>query len=179
MKRIYGIVASLCIAILAAAVTHSDAAGVVYAVSPPAPAGQTGEAFLHSIYDRYVGPEDKTHPIDYASTRELRRYFERSLAATIDKDFIRAKKVDEVPTLDGDPFVDAQEWDIKSFDIQVTPADANHATGVVKFDNEGSAKVLHVQLVRIAGAWKIHDIDYGGGEGTLTGLFKAGGAPGK
>ena len=51
--------------------------------------------------------------------------------------------------------------------------DANHATGVVKFDNYSTAKVLHVQLVRIAAAWKIHDIDYGYGRRTLRGLFKA------
>jgi uncharacterized protein DUF3828 len=152
------------------------ASSAKYTGSEPASAGQTAEGFLHSIYDRYIGPQDKARPIDYGSTRELRHYFEPTLATIIHKDFIRAKKADDVPTLDADPFIDAQDWDIKSFDIHVTSVDASHATGLIKFDNAGTAKVLQVQLVRIEGSWKIHDIDYGGGEGTLRGLFKAAGS---
>ena len=144
--------------------------------SEPASGGQTAESFLHSIYDRYLGSQDKARPIDYSSTNELRHYFDSSLATIIHEDFIRAKKADDVPTLDGDPFINAQDWDIKSFDIHVTPADANHATGLIKFDNAGTAEVLQVQLVRATGSWKIHDIDYGGGQGTLRGLFKSGGS---
>ena len=118
-----------------------EAASAKYRRSEPASAGQTAEGFLHSIYDRYTGPQDKAGPIDSGSTRELRHYFERSLATIIHKDFIGAKKADDVPTLDADPFIDAQDWDIKSFDIHVTPVDANHATGLIKFDNAGTAKV--------------------------------------
>jgi hypothetical protein len=91
-------------------------------------------------------------------------------------DFIRAKKADDVPTLDADPFIDAQDWEIKSFDIQVTAVDGDHANALIEFDNTGEHKLLHIQLVRIAGNWRIHDIDYGGGEGTLRGLYKAGGS---
>src|SRR5271167_2464516 len=137
-----------------------EAANAKYTGSEPASAGQTTEVFLHSIYDRYIGPQDQARPIDYGSTRELRHYFERSLATIIHKDFIRAKNADDVPTLDADPFIDAQDWDIKSFDIHVAPVDANNATGLIKFDNAGTAKVLQVQLVRVAGSWNIHDIDY-------------------
>ncbi|HVN63994.1 MAG TPA: DUF3828 domain-containing protein [Candidatus Binataceae bacterium] len=137
---------------------------------------QSADAFLHSIYDRYTGPQDKAPPIDYANTRELQRYFEVSLADIIHADFIRAQKADDVPTLDGDPFIDAQDWEIKSFQIHVTPVDANHATASVKFTNAGTPKSLQVQLVRVAGDWKIHDIDYGGSEGTLRGMFKAAGS---
>ncbi len=153
-----------------------EAASAKYTGSEPASGGQTAEAFFHSIYDRYIGPQDKAPPIDYGNTRELRHYFEDSLATIIHRDFIRAKKADDVPTLDADPFIAAQDWDIKSFDIHVTHVDANHATGLIKFDNAGTARVLQVQLVRVAGSWKIHDIDYGGSEGTLRGLFKAGGS---
>ena len=85
-------------------------------------------------------------------------------------------EADDVPTLDADPLVDAQDWEIRSFDIQVTAVDGDQANAVVKFDNTGEHKVLHIQLVRIAGNWRIHDIDYGGGEGTLRGLYKAGGS---
>jgi hypothetical protein len=142
------------------------------AKTPAAPTGQSAEAFLHSIYDRYVEPQDNARPIDYSRPRELRYYFEPSLAGIIHKDFIRAKKADDVPTLDADPFIDAQDRAIKSFDIHVSPVDGDHANAVVKFDNTGERKVLHIQLVRIAGNWRIHDIDYGGREGTLCGLYR-------
>ena len=173
MREIFGIVACAGLGVMASMVTYADAAGST-AKTPAAPTGQPAEAFLHSIYDRYVGPQDKARPIDYSDPRELRYYFEPSLAGTIHQDFIRAKKADNVPTLDADPFIDAQDWAIKSFDIQVGPVDGDHANAVVKFDNTGERKVLHIQLVRIAGNWRIRDIDYGGREGTLRGLYKAG-----
>jgi hypothetical protein len=160
---------------MASMVPRADAAGPTTDTSV-APPGQSAEAFLHSIYDRYVGPQDKARPIDYSKPRRLQEYFEPSLAEIIHQDFIRAKKADDVPTLDADPFIDAQDWEIKSFDIAVTPVDGDHANAVVKFDNAGEHKVLHLQLVRIAGNWRIHDIDYGGQEGTLRGLYKAGGS---
>ena len=40
----------------------------------------------------------------------------------------------------------------------------------------GTAEALRVQLVRVGGAWRIHDIDYGGREGSLRGMFKASGS---
>ena len=175
MRDIFGIVACVGLGVMASTVAYADAAGLT-AKTPVAPTGQSAEGFLHSIYYRYVGPQDKARPIDYSKPSELRYYFEPSLARSIYKDFIRAKKADDVPALDADPFIDAQDWEIKSFDIQVTPVDGDHANAVVKFNNTGEHKVLHIQLLRIAGNWRIHDIDYGGGEGTLRGLYKAGGS---
>jgi hypothetical protein len=175
MREIIAIVAFVGLGVVASIVAYADAGGPMPGTAAVS-TGQSAKAFLHSIYDRYVGPEDKARPIDYSKPRELRDYFEPSLAGFIHKDFIRAKKADDVPTLDADPFIDAQDWEIKSFDIQVTAVDADHANAVVKFDNTGEHKVLHIQLVRIARNWRIHDIDYGGAEGTLRGLYKAGGS---
>ena len=175
MRDIFGIVACLGLAVIASAVTCAETAGPT-AKTPVAPTGPSAEAFLHSIYYRYVGPEYEARPIDYAKPSELRYYFEPSLAGSIYKDFIHAKKAGDVGALDAGPFIDAQDREIKSFDIQVTPVDGDHANAVVKFNNTGEHKVLHIQLLRIAGNWRIHDIDYGGGEGTLRGLYKAGGS---
>ena len=133
---------------------------------------QSAEAFLHSIYDGYIGPHEKAPVIDYTKQRELERYFEPSLAKIIADDSTRAAKNGDEGTLEADPFIDAQDWDIKSFDIKVAPVDADRANARVKFDNLGTAELIHLQLIRISGAWKIHDIDYGGPKGTLRGLFK-------
>jgi len=138
---------------------------------PPPPPVQTPEVFLHAIYDRYIGPEDKTQPIDYSQEAELRKYFEPSLVTLIMKDGEQAAKNGEVPALDGDPFIDAQEWDIKSFDIKVVQADADHADATIKFTNEGQPKLIHVLMARLNGQWKIHDIVWNGDEGTLRGLY--------
>jgi hypothetical protein len=156
------------------AVVYVAVASATSSPSSSAPAGQSADAFLHSIYDRYI--RSQAPLIDYTKERELQRYFEPSLAKIIADDSARAAKKGDVGTLEGDPFIDAQDWNIRSFDIQVTPVDADRANAVVKFDNIGKAKLLRVQLIRISGAWKIHDIDYGGEEGTLRGLFKAGGS---
>ena len=174
MRRgILAIVACMLFTVLAVPVAFDAAASATSSPSASAPAGHTADAFLHSIYDRYLGPQDRAPVIDYTKERELQRYFEPSLTRIIADDSARAAKKGDEGTLDGDPFIDAQDWDIKAADIQVTPVDAEHAKAVVKFDNLGEAKPLHVQLVRVSGAWKIHDVDYGGKEGTLRGLFKA------
>jgi hypothetical protein len=175
VREILRIVACVGLGVMAAMVSRADAESQT-AQTPEAPSGQSSEAFLHSIYDPYLGPQDKVQPIDYSKPRQLLHYFEPSLADIMHRDFIRTQKADDVPTLDADPFIDAQDWEIKSFDIQVTPVDSDHANAVIKFDNAGEHRLLHLQLVRIAGNWRIHDIDYGRGEGTLRGLYKAAGS---
>ena len=81
MRDILGIVACVGLGVTASVLTHADAAGPT-SKTPAAPTGQSAEAFLHSIYDRYVGAQDKAPPIDYSDPRELRYYFEPSLASS-------------------------------------------------------------------------------------------------
>ena len=153
----------------AVSIAHASTAEPGHGAPTVAPA--TADAWLHEIYDRYIGPPDQTRWIDYSDPKVLRYYFEPGLVAMIEKDFAAAAKVDEVPTLDGDPFIDAQEWDIKSFDIRVTAgADADHATAVVKFVNY-EPKEMHVTLIRVGGQWKIYDVVSNRPDGSLRGLF--------
>src|SRR5215813_6084121 len=112
------------------------AAFVVAAGSPvsfPAVAAeQTPKEFLDAIYKTYIGKNAKGMLLDKPATMRL---FTPSLRKAIDDDSKRAAKRNEVPNLDGDPFVDAQDWDIKSFDISVQDKAPDKATGTVKFDN--------------------------------------------
>lgn len=137
----------------------------------PSVAPKMPGAWLREIYDRYVGPSDKTRWIDYSDPKVLRYYFEPGLVAMMEKDFAAAAKADEVPTLDGDPFIDAQEWDIKTYDLKVTlgPGD-DHASAVVKFVNF-EPREMHVTLVRVGGQWKIYDIVSNRPDGSLRALF--------
>jgi hypothetical protein len=138
-------------------------------------------AFVKAIYAAYKGKNTKGIAID--TDAQLRRYFEPSLAALISNDRKDAAKHHDVPTLDGDPFIDAQDWEIKSFDITVNEMDGSKAAATVKFVNAGEPATVTLDLVSIAGAgnanhnenpWRISDITYlhDGKPETLRGLFK-------
>ena len=62
------------------------------------------------------------------------------------KDRKRAAKRDEVGTLDFDPFVNAQDWEISAFDIAVTDKAPVPAVATVKFSNQGKPAVVSLEL---------------------------------
>jgi hypothetical protein len=135
-------------------------------------AGQSPEAFLHAIYGHYIGDPAKALGLPLDTHAKIRRYFEPSLAALIIKDQDAAAKRGEPPALDGDPFVDAQDWRIAAVDIRVQNAGDGKATGVVSFLNAGKPMTVTLQLVKLKGAWKIGDIVWEE-EGSLRGLYNA------
>ncbi len=127
----------------------------------------TPQAFLTTLYHRYEGKH--TRGIDYADRRVLLRYFEPSLVALITADQASAKKRDEVPALDGDPFVDTQEWEITQLAITIDANGPDKATGTVTFRNFDAPKTLVVALVRLKAGWRIADITWP--DGSLRGLY--------
>jgi len=146
------------------------AACAVFATPAPA-ADATAVAFVTAIYNAYKGRN--TNGVRLDTDRDIRRYFEPSLAELIIKDRKNAARRNEVPTLDGDPFVDAQDWDIKTFNIEVSDTAPAKASATVKFVNEDEPKTVVLDLVKIANAWKISDItwQHDGKPETLRGLF--------
>ena len=120
-----------------------------------AAADQTPKDFLEAIYKTSIGKNAKGMSLDKPATMRL---FTPSLRKAIDDDAKRAAKRNEVPNLDGDPFVDAQDWDIKSFDITVADKAPDKALGTVKFDNDGDKKTITLDLVRSADGWHIDEI---------------------
>jgi Protein of unknown function (DUF3828) len=139
-------------------------------------------AFVKAIYAPYKGKNTKGLAID--TDAQLRRYFEPSLVDLISKDRKDAARHHDVPTLDGDPFIDAQDWEIKNFDITVNDTGDGKATSIVKFVNEDEPVTVTLDLVSLPGTgnansgsanpWRIHDITYlhDGKPDTLRGLFK-------
>lgn len=145
------------------------AAAFVLALTAPAPAADetTPQAFLTALYHRYEGTH--TRGIDYANKRTLLRYFEPTLVALITADQAASAKRDEVPALDGDPFVDAQEWKIADLAITTEMQGPDKATGIVTFRNFDEPKKLRVELVRLKVGWRIADIVWP--DGSLRGLY--------
>ncbi|MBY0321033.1 MAG: YbjP/YqhG family protein [Reyranella sp.] len=124
--------------------------------SPPQPSAPketvTPEAFLRGIYTPYPNQDFKGQPF-----WQVDRFFAPDLARAIEADMREAKRRGEVPKLDGDPFVDAQDWDIDKLAISVK-ADGPKATGLVSFENQGKPTEITLDLVRTGMGWRITDI---------------------
>jgi hypothetical protein len=131
-------------------------------------AAQTPRAFLQAIYQHYIGANTAGVPLD--SDADYRRYFTPDLAKIILDDIAKAQKNDEVPTLDGDPFIDAQDWSIPKVQIDVDDKATDKTTAKVTFKNAGTPETITVDLMKIGGAWKIDDIHWP--EASLRGLYK-------
>lgn len=127
---------------------------------------QSAEAFLQSIYDPYLKDGFKGQPY-----WQVDRYFTPELARAIEADMREAKRRGEVPALDGDPFIDAQDWDVENLGIKVTTdGDGQKATGEVSFDNLGKRTQVTLDLLRTGMGWRIVDIK--SPSGLLSDLYK-------
>ena len=110
--------------------------------------------FLKSIYEPYKQAGFKGQPY-----WEARRFFVTDLAEAIERDFAEAKKRKEVPNLDGDPFINAQDWNVHSVNYAVTEMrSAKRAAGAVALDNLGTPTLLALFLVETPQGWRIDDI---------------------
>jgi hypothetical protein len=144
-----------------------------WSLAAPAAAGDAAAtAFVTKIYDAYKGKDAKGVTLD--AEADYRRYFEPSLVALIIKDQKAAAKRKDVPTLDGDPFVDAQDWDITALDIAVTDAPPDKAVATVTFKNSDEPVKVVLNLVKVKNDWRIADIlsTRDGKTESLRGLFK-------
>ncbi len=125
-------------------------------------------AFLEAIYKPYLAKKYKG--ADYSKPANLRRYFEPKLASAIIADMTAAAKRNEVSTLDGDPFIDAQDWEIADLAIDVKASGPAKASATVDFTNIRKPKTIKLDLVKTAGGWRIADIN--SASGSLRQLFK-------
>jgi len=124
-----------------------------------AAAEETPERFLRELYNHYIGDASKgAVGIRLDSHKKIRRYFTPELATLILKDQDEAAKRGEVPNLDGDPFVDAQDWKIAAFDIAVERQAPDKATATVRFSNLGKATTVRLDLVQLKEGWRIDEI---------------------
>jgi hypothetical protein len=150
------------------------AAGAAMA-KPALAADPSAEAFVTAIYAAYKGKNAKGIPLD--KDADIRRYFEPSLAALMIKNIKDAARKGDVPELDGDPFIDAQDWDIASFDIAVSDTGADTAAATVKLVNLGKPDTIVLALVKLKDGWRIRDITWqrDGKAETLRAIYAHGG----
>jgi Protein of unknown function (DUF3828) len=129
--------------------------------------GASAQAFVEGIYKPYLKKGFKG--TDYSRPAYLRRTFEPVLAGAIIKDMAAAAKRMEVPTLDGDPFLDAQDWEISDLAVDVKTM-GSKATATVKFTNIREPRTITLDLVKTPAGWRIAEIN--APSGSLRKLFK-------
>ena len=101
---------------------------------------------MTAIYNSYVDKDAKGVPLD--SERVILRYFEQTLATAMAKDQKAAARRNEVGLLDFDPFLEAQDWEVEAFNIDIALADiaAGKAEATAKFVNFGEAITVVLDL---------------------------------
>ena len=144
------------------------ASALTVAWAPAALADPAAKAFLEKIYAAYKGKSSKGIPLD--SDAMLRLYFEPKLAALMIKDRKDAAKRGDIPELDGDPFVNAQDWEIGPVEIAVSDIAPDKASATVKFRNLEVDTTVVYDLVKLKQGWRIADITWDGKD-TLRGIY--------
>lgn len=132
--------------------------------------GASPLTFIEQVYKVYRD-NNNAKGIDYSKPDNVRRYFAPPLAKAILKDMADARKKDEVPRLNGDPFIDAQDWEIANLKIEMKPgATRRNATGVITFTNSKQPKTVTLDLVKTGDGWRIAEIK--APSGSLRELYK-------
>jgi hypothetical protein len=119
---------------------------------------ESATAFVTAIYNSYKGKNSKGTAL--ASDRVIRRYFEPKLATLMAKDERAAARRHEVGSLDFDPFIDAQDWEIANFDIAISDVAPGKAQAIVKFINLEERTTVTLDLVQVNKAWRIYEITW-------------------
>lgn len=122
---------------------------------------ESARAFLEDIYAHYIGPAGTAYGAPWGSDEGVRRYFTAEASALILADRHGATERLEAPYLNGDPFVDSQEWAIDAVDIAIDPITDTvppTARAVASFVSYGRDVVVELHLVHLDEGWRIGEI---------------------
>jgi hypothetical protein len=128
-------------------------------------AEDSAQAFLAAIYKTYEGKDSRGVAVDSPTFRKV---VTPGLWRLVDSDAKRSARRRKVPQLNGDPFVDAQDWEISGLRIEIKE-DGPKATANVIFRNSGQGRAVTLQLVKARDGWRIDD--FVGSEGSLRKLL--------
>lgn len=121
------------------------------------------QSFVDGIYKHYLGKDSKGLPL--ADNAAVLRYFAPPLSEAMVKDLAAA------PMLNGDPFIDAQDWEISSVKSAVKSTGASTAVATVTFVQFMEPRTVTLDLVNTPAGWRIADIKWPGGD-SLRQLYK-------
>lgn len=129
--------------------------------TPIAGGGESQAAAIEALVaDLYKQHDGRKSPFFQTKDRALvDKYFTKPLADLIWKDATNSSG--EVGAIDGDPLYNAQDMEIKGFNIGKAEVKGQTATLPVFFANFGTKQIVTFMLKQTGTAWKIDDIDYG------------------
>ncbi|MBX3500856.1 MAG: DUF3828 domain-containing protein [Alphaproteobacteria bacterium] len=145
--------------------TTGLALALLLAAPPLMAQSGTPQAFLDSIYRAYTEKGFKGHPYNLTE-----RYFASPLREAMEKDYAEARKRGEVPLLNGDPFIDAQDWEIANVAVSAWSTGPTTAMGVATFTNFGKPQRVTLELVSTQAGWRITEIK--APSGSLRAMYK-------
>ncbi len=135
---------------------------------PAAAQNPDPKSFVENIYKSYLGKN--TPALDLSTREALDLYFTPSLADLIEKDAKEAEKLQEAPLLNGDPFVDGQDWEITDPVVTIQESASDRATATASFKNFGKAVSVRLALVLTPKGWRVDDVIWS--DGNLRGIYK-------
>lgn len=116
---------------------------------------------LDELYGHYAG-QPAGSGVDLGDQAVVARYFTPDMAAKIEADAKQAAANNDVPALDGDPFVASQDWQVTDLAIAIAKSgEPDKTLAVVTFKNYGEPTELKLSLARTDAGWQIADIDWG------------------
>eukprot|EP01037_Dinobryon_pediforme_P013422 gene13422-13536_t len=130
--------------------------GLIVVFSGPLAAETTPKAMLTEIYKTYIGKG--AHGFDWNTASLTRKTFSASTAKLMMDD--AKAHAGEVGSLDFDPFVAAQDFEISKVDIDAALIDESHAQAIASFKNLGVVNKVKFSLVKEASGWRIDDITW-------------------
>lgn len=148
-------------------IANTETAGTPVAGGAESPSA-AAEALVADLYKQH---DAKKSPFFQAKNRALvDKYFTKPLADLIWKDATNSSG--EVGAIDGDPLYNAQDMEIKNFAVGKAGVKAETATVPVTFSNFGDKKTITFALKLVSDAWKIDDINFGGGDSLMKWLME-------
>ena len=145
-----------------------SAATVVATAFTAAAETASPQAFVDGIYKNYLGKNSKG--LVLSSEAVIRRYFAPPLSDVMVKDFTTAWKRGEVPDRNGDPFVDAQDWEVSGLKTVVKSTGTSTAVATVTFTMFDKPRTVTLDLVNTPAGWRIAEIR--SPSGSLRDLYK-------
>ncbi len=128
---------------------------------------------INRIYEHYL-TTDSTAPAPEQDTSHLSKRLKDAFDA-----YDKNSSPEYVGALDFDPYIAAQDYELKDFGILSEQVAGDAATIVVGFTNFDYHTELTYSLVREGGAWKVDDIESKDADypWVLSQILKSSGAP--
>lgn len=156
----------------AGAQTAKPAATGQPANAQPAKPSANPESLIRALYRHYLETTPDSYvAFDYTNPTIAKEYFDPALTKLLVADGKR-----EQSRLDFDPFVNGQEFEIKSVDYETKPSGSKEAMVSARFKNFEQDTLVIYKLVRTPAGWRIADVLWAGDGNSLKKMLSAPGA---